>query len=100
MANGNLSKFFAGVVRVGKGHCQRIEEDCGRFLKRHSVLALVCLSFLRIPLIDHTPSLPQIKTTAEWLFGFDSGNGGGCKPLTFLWPMRSSGTQNLQPAIK
>lgn len=26
MANGNLSNLFVGVVRVGIGHCQRIEE--------------------------------------------------------------------------
>src|SRR6266513_3310721 len=61
MTNGNFSNLIAGVVRVGIGHRQRIEENRSRFLKGHAVLALIRLSFLRIPLINHGPSLPQSK---------------------------------------
>src|SRR5438046_669105 len=61
MANSNFANLIAGVVRVGIGHRQRIEENGSRFLKRHAVLALIRLSFLRIPLINHDPSLPQSK---------------------------------------
>jgi hypothetical protein len=57
--DGDLSFLFNGMIRVGKGQGQRVEKDCCRILKGNSVLSPVALSLFRVPLINHSFSLPQ-----------------------------------------
>ena len=58
-ADRNLPFLSTGMIRIGKGQSQRVEEHRRRLIKRYSVVVNVGLCLPRIPLIDHQFSLPQ-----------------------------------------
>src|SRR5208283_5805370 len=62
---GDLSFLPNGMIRIGKGQCQRVEKDCSRFLKGNSVLSPVAPCLFRIPLVDHNLSLPHPRHEAK-----------------------------------
>src|SRR6266404_4358482 len=62
MANRNFSDFtVVGMIRVGIGNRERIEEYSRGFLERDSMFAQVCFCLFRVPLVDHRLSLPFIS---------------------------------------
>ena len=65
MTDCDLSFLPASVMRIGKGQCQRVEEDSCRILEGYVVFAQIGLCLLRIPLIDHRFSLPH-ASPADW----------------------------------
>ena len=52
--------LFAGMIRIGKGQRQWINEDGRRVIKRYAMLFDVGLCLDRGPLIDRRLSLPQV----------------------------------------
>ena len=59
MADCDLPFLVGGVMRIGKGQSQRVEENRGSFLEGYAMLLQVGLCLLSMPLIDHSLSLPQ-----------------------------------------
>ena len=58
----DLPFLTAGVIRIGKGQSQWVEEDRCSVIEGYAVLVEVGLCLRRIPLIDQTSSLPQPST--------------------------------------